>query len=123
MKAVVVLTYEQRNLICEQLSRAALKRLKGLGVDLAAPAPDPIPDPTSALSALDDGDYVRDAEGFLWLAVRPTVGASDHELWLAPFDDRMAYQIIGQPDASPARTHAVHPTAVPTFPLTRLDIP
>lgn len=113
---MIILTEEQRTLICEQLSVAALRRLKKVGVDLAAPPPDPLADPAAALAILKEGDYVRDGEGFLWLAIRPT----DREVWLAPFDDRMAFQIIA---GEPARTHAVHPTSVPTFPLTRLDIP
>lgn len=122
---MIVLTDEQRRQIVAQLSGAALKRLKGLGIDLAAAPPDPIPDPAGALATLTNGDYVRDAAGFLWQATDPFAsdGRDRFEIWLAPFDDRMAFQIIGQPGDQPPRIHAVHPTAVPTFPLTRLDIP
>lgn len=111
---MIALTEDQRRAVVAELSGAALKRLAKQGILLNVD-PKLIRDHTAVL-ALPDETPAIDNDGHIWLATRP-LGDDVEEVWLCPFDDRMAYQV------SQGKWHATHPTAIPTFPLEILDLP
>lgn len=113
---MIILTDDEVQMIVSALSATALRRLKKAGIPFDPPPP--FVDEQAVLSVQDE-TVVVDDDGHIWLATRPCPS----EVWLSPFDDRMAFQIIGQPGGKPPRTHTVHPGAVPAFPLTVLSIP
>jgi hypothetical protein len=111
---MIVLSESQRRAVVAELSGAALKRLEKIGIPLNVD-PELIRDHAAVLD-LNDETPVIDDGGHVWLATRP-FGDDVQEVWLCPFNDRMAYQV------SEKGVHATHPTAVPMFPLEILDLP
>jgi hypothetical protein len=111
---MIVLSESQRRAVAAELSGAALRRLAKRGIPLNVD-PELIRDHAAVLD-LNDETPVIDSDGHIWLATRP-FGDDVQEVWLCPFNDRMAYQVSGN------GAHATHPTAVPAFPLEILDLP
>ncbi len=108
---MIIFREDQISAIRNELSTAALKRLAKLGVQLSG-EPELVIDCAAALD-LPDETPVVDSDGYIWLATKPL----PDEVWLCPFDDRMAYQI-----RSDGSFHVTHPTATPAFPLEILRI-